>query len=55
MLEGLYILRGSVPFLHPVLCAAIALGAVVLASIGRKAVQLLTPVIRALCRLMRFT
>ena len=54
MLEGLYVLHNGVPFLHPVLCAAIALGAVVLAAICRKLVQLLAPVIRTICRLIRF-
>lgn len=54
MFEGLYIIQDNVPFFHPVLCSTIALGAVVAASVGRKFVQLLTPVIRTACRLIKF-
>lgn len=53
MFEGLYIMQGEVPFLHPVLCVTIALGAVVGASAGRKLTQLLTPVVRALAKFIR--
>lgn len=54
MFEGLYVLRDNVPYLHPVLCITIALGAVVLASAGRRVLQLLTPLIRTVCRMIRF-
>ena len=54
LLEGLYMMVNGVPFVHPVLCCCIALGAVVLASVGRKLVQLLGPVVRAVCRLLRY-
>lgn len=54
MFDGLYILRDNVPFLHPVLVCTITLGGIVLASIGRKLIQLLSPLVRALSRLVHF-
>lgn len=55
MFDAVIVYVGSVTYLHPVLCAAIAFGAVILAAIGRRSAQLLAPVIRAICRLMHFT